>query len=60
MKKNSALYIGFSLMIIQTIICDRYRNIKIKLHNEKIYNLLNKKLKWFKSLFWKKKHIVNK
>ena len=37
-------YIGFGLMIIQTIICDRYRNIKMKLHNEKINDLLNKKL----------------
>ena len=47
------VYIGFGLMIIQTIICDRYRNIKMKIHNKKINDLLNKKLKWFKSLFWK-------
>ena len=45
MIKYSGLYIGFSLMIIQTIIGDRYRNNQMKLHNEKINKLLNAKLK---------------
>ena len=48
------VYIGFGLMIIQTIICERYRNIKIKLHNEKINKLLNENLKWLKDLIWNK------
>ena len=38
------VYIGFGLMIIQTIICDRYRNNKMKIHNEKINELYKKKL----------------
>jgi hypothetical protein len=33
---------------------ERYRNIKIKLHNEKINKLLNEKLKWLKDLIWNK------
>jgi len=45
MKKHSGLYIGFGLMIIQTMMGERYRNIKIELHNEKINKLLNEKLK---------------
>ena len=45
MKKNSGLYIGFGLMIIQTMIGERYRNNKMKTHNEKINKLLNEKLK---------------
>ena len=60
MKKHSGLYIGFGLIIIQTIICDRYRNNQMKIHNEKIYKLLNEKVKWLKDLIWNKKHIVNK
>ena len=60
MKKHSGLYIGFGLMIIQTMMGERYRNIKIKLHNEKINKLLNEKLKWLKDLIWNKKHLVNK
>jgi len=43
--KNSAVYVGFGLMIILTIICDKYRNNQMKIHNEKIKDLLNKKLK---------------
>ena len=39
------VYIGFGLMIIQTIICDRYRNNQMKIHDKKINDLLNKKLK---------------
>ena len=43
--KNKGLYIGFSFMIIQTMIGERYRNNKMKTHNEKINKLLNEKLK---------------
>ena len=60
MKKHSGLYIGFGLMIIQTMMGERYRNIKIKLHYEKINKLLNEKLKWLKDLIWNKKHLLNK
>ena len=44
MIKNSGLYIGFTFMIIQTMIGERYRNNQIKLHNKKINELLKKKL----------------
>ena len=45
MKKNSGLYMGFGLMIIQTMIGEKYRNNQIKIHNEKMNKLLNEKLK---------------
>ena len=38
------LYIGFTLMIIQTMIGERYRNNQMKLHDEKINKLYKKKL----------------
>ena len=38
------LYAGFTVMIIQTIVGDVYRNNKTKQHNEKLIQLLKSKL----------------